>query len=265
MSDATERAAMPKGTHAAMENRTVFNANRNLLSIIKPGDKVLDVGCGSGSVTASLAALVGEEGTVTGIDTSEHLIEIARAQYKHIGNVHFEIADILNYQPAKKIDVASAARVLQWVANPASIIKEMAALLTTDGYLSVLDYNHEKIQWSPAPPESMQQFYKAFLQWRKDAGMDNAIGDHLAGIFNTAGLKNIAVTNQHEISNKEDEDFMSRLNIWAVVADTRGHQLVKDGYIRENLRVQAAEEYRLWTGTKARSMQLYLLAVTGRQ
>src|SRR5437763_2215793 len=115
MSEAVERAAMPKGTHAAMENRTVFNANRNLLDIIKQDDHVLDVGCGSGSITASIAPLVGDSGSVTGIDTSEHLIEIARENYSSLGNVHFEVADILLYSPTKQLDVLSVARVLQWV------------------------------------------------------------------------------------------------------------------------------------------------------
>src|SRR3954470_15635032 len=102
MSEAVERAAMPKGTHAAMENRTVFNANRNLLNIIKQGDHVLDVGCGSGSITASIASLVGDTGSVTGIDTSEHLIEIAREHYFSLSNVQFELANILKYYPTKQ-------------------------------------------------------------------------------------------------------------------------------------------------------------------
>src|SRR3954454_18729336 len=101
MSEAIERAKMPKGTHAAMEDRTVFNANRNLLDIIKQGDHVLDVGCGSGSITASIAPLVGDSGSVTGIDTSEHLIEIARENYSSFTNIHFEITDILQYSPGE--------------------------------------------------------------------------------------------------------------------------------------------------------------------
>src|SRR3954454_4924469 len=105
MSEAIERAKMPKGTHAAMEDRTVFNANRNLLDIIKKGDRVLDVGCGSGSITASIAALVGDNGSVTGIDTSEHLIELAKGTYSSLNNAHFEVADILQYAPVEQFDV----------------------------------------------------------------------------------------------------------------------------------------------------------------
>src|SRR4051794_33884294 len=244
MSEAVERAAMPKGTHAAMENRTVFNANRNLLDIIKQGDHVLDVGCGSGSITASIASLVGDTGSVTGIDTSEHLIEIAREHSSALAlsNVHFEVADILQYSPTQQFDVVSAARVLQWVANPKEILLKMVALLKPGGYVSVLDYNHERIQWTPAIPEIMSKFYKAFLQWRKDAGMDNQIADHLANMFEEAGLKNITVSDHSELTNSTDTDFEKHINIWAIVAATRGKQMVDDGYITEEERANAERD-----------------------
>src|SRR4051794_38283100 len=242
MSEATERAAMPKGTHAAMENRTVFNANKNLLDIIQQGDHVLDVGCGSGSITASIASLIGDNGSVTGIDTSEHLIEIARENSSALSNVHFEVADILHYSPIEQFDVVSAARVLQWVANPKEILLKMIALLKPGGYVSVLDYNHARIQWVPAIPESMSKFYKAFLQWRKDAGMDNQIADHLANMFEEAGLKNITVSDHSELTNSTDTDFEKHINIWAIVAATRGKQMVDDGYITEEERANAERD-----------------------
>ena len=265
MSQATERATMPKGTHAVLEHRTVFNANKNLLSVVKPGNHVLDVGCGSGSITASIASLVGGTGSVTGIDTSEHLIKLAKENYSPLGNVHFEVADILQYAPVKKFDVVSAARVLQWVANPKEVLLKMVALLKPGGCISILDYNHEKIQWAPAIPASMQRFYKAFLQWRKDAGMDNEIADHLAAMFEDLHLKNISVTNYSEASNSKDEDFATHLNIWAIVAATRGKQLVSDGYITEEERATAEKDYQYWAATAAESMNMYLLAITGEK
>jgi tRNA A58 N-methylase Trm61 len=40
-----------------------------------PGDKVLDFGCGSGEVTAEIARLVGPDGTVVGVDSSENMVD----------------------------------------------------------------------------------------------------------------------------------------------------------------------------------------------
>jgi ubiquinone/menaquinone biosynthesis C-methylase UbiE len=265
MSQATERATMPKGTHAVLEHRTVFNANQNLLSVVKPGDHVLDVGCGSGSITAGIASLVGSTGSVTGIDTSEHLIELAKENHQSVNNIHFERADILQYAPEKRFDVVSAARVLQWVANPTEILLKMITLLKPGGIISILDYNHEKIQWLPAVPPGMQRFYNAFLQWRKDAGMDNEIADHLAAMFEKSGLQNITVGNYSEITNSTDKDFATHINIWAIVAATRGKQLVSDGYITEEERATAEKDYQYWAATTAQSMMMYLLAVSGQK
>src|ERR1700757_3630339 len=45
---------------------------------VAPRSRVLDVGCGAGEVCVELAAIVGDEGTVTGIDPSEAMIAAAR-------------------------------------------------------------------------------------------------------------------------------------------------------------------------------------------
>ncbi|KAA2240706.1 class I SAM-dependent methyltransferase [Chitinophaga agrisoli] len=265
MSDASQRAAMPSGTHTVLDRRNVHNANRNLLNIVKPGDTVLDVGCGAGSITAGIAELTGAGGQVTGIDTSQELINRARENFSHLDNMHFEVADINTYQPQKQFNVITTARVLQWVDNPAQLINRMVQLLEKDGHITILDYNHERIQWSPAIPASMQQFYQAFLQWRADAGMDNQIADHLAGLLTQQGLTVVRMEDLSEKAVKGEPGFREDLDIWAKVAETRGQQLVKDGYITEDLRLKAIAEYRSWIDTGAETMTLYLLALTARR
>ncbi len=265
MSNASQRAAMPSGTHTVLDRRNVHNANRNLLDIVKPGDSVLDVGCGSGSITAGIRELAGADGQVTGIDNSQELINRARENFGQMGNVHFEVADINTYQPPTQFNVITTARVLQWVNNPAQLITRMAQLLKKDGHLTILDYNHEKIQWSPAIPESMQQFYQAFLQWRAHAGMDNRIADHLADVLIQRGLTIVRTEDLSERAVKGEPAFREDLDIWAKVAETRGQQLVQDGYITEDLRLRAIADYRGWMDTEAASMTLYLLALTARR
>lgn len=62
---------------------------------IRPGRRVLDVGCGCGETTVELARRVGDSGFVTGIDISLLLIETTRelARKSRVGNVRFEAAD----------------------------------------------------------------------------------------------------------------------------------------------------------------------------
>lgn len=70
------------------------------------------------------------------------------------------------------------------------------------GRVLVLDYNHEKIAWDPEPPATVRRFYDAFLAWRAEAGMENAIADRLAAMFAQAGLQDVTVTPQHEATTR---------------------------------------------------------------
>jgi ubiquinone/menaquinone biosynthesis C-methylase UbiE len=261
---ATQRAEMPAGANKILDRRTLENDNGNLLKYLKGDIDVLDVGCGSGSITAGIAKHLHPKGSVTGIDVSGHLIAAAQQQYEGIDNLGFEVADINGFSGGRRFDVITSARVLQWLPNAEETVQKMVALLKPGGWLSILDYNHTKIGWQPQPPQSMLVFYKAFLQWRSDAGFDNEVADNLEEYFVKAGLKNICVEARHEFTNRDDEEFESKMGIWLAVAETRGHQLVKDGYISEAERMATAEEYGEWVKEGAQTMKMYLLATGGQ-
>jgi len=263
MSDAAERATMPVGSQSVLDRRTVVNGNANLLQLVKRGDRVLDVGCGSGAITKDIAALVGAQGVVIGIDNSDHLIAQAQKTYAHLENLAFMVADINHYRPAELFDVVTSARVLQWLARPAEVVLKLVALAKPQGCLTILDYNHTRIEFSPEIPSSMQVFYASFLQWRADAGMDNAIADHLDQMFCDAGLQRVTSADYSEISIRGQREFQEDIALWLKVAEARGPQLVADRYITETERQQAIKDYRVWMEADAQYMKLYLRAVTG--
>lgn len=263
MSNASERAEMPTGSQSVLDRRTVVNGNANLLKLVTRGDHVLDVGCGSGAITKDLAALVGSEGTVMGIDTSEHLIAQAQQNFAHQSNLRFAVADIMDFSSHRSFNVVTSARVLQWLASPEKVVIKLVSLLTPGGCLTVLDYNHEKIEFSPDIPERMKHFYAAFLKWRADAGMDNAIVDHLEEMFKNSGLRGVSSGDYSEVSVRGQQNFIEDISLWAKVAEVRGPQLVRDRYITEHERRQAIDDYQLWMNEEAQYMKLYLRAVTG--
>ena len=93
--------------------------------------------------------------------------------------------------------------------------------------------------------------------------MDNAIADHLEGIFEDIGLRNIDVQDQSEVSSSGTDTFMEEISIWKKVAETRGKQLVADGYLTEAERQTTIDEYKRWMDNDAKHMKLYLKAITG--
>lgn len=255
------RAEMPQGANKVLDRRNIENSYSSLLGLLSSELSVLDVGCGSGAITADIAQRV--NGKVVGIDLSQHLIELAQKNYEHIPNLSFEVANINDYVSDEPFDLVIAARTLQWVNNPAEVVSKMVDLLKTGGKISINDYNHTKIEWSPAPPKSMLDFYDAFLLWRKEAGFDNQIADNLPNIYKDLGLTDINIVAQHETSVR-GEDFEATTRIWSIVAETRGKQVVQDGYCSDELRLQAIAEYDAWIANEAQSMTLYLLAVEGQ-
>jgi len=83
----------PKTTGATIHTAARYDLHTSLLGLgvnrfnsrmivemakIKPGDKILDVGCGSGNLTLTAKRYVGVSGSVHGIDASPEMIEVAR-------------------------------------------------------------------------------------------------------------------------------------------------------------------------------------------
>ena len=261
----TERATMPAGPNPILERRTVENANRNLLKFLRPGLTVLDVGCGSGAITRSIAQRTGPTGRVMGVDPNENLIEQARQQAGEMPGLHFQQADVYSFDTNERFDLVTCARTLQWLARPEAALANMKRLVKPGGHLAILDFNHEKISWAPEPPQAMRTFYDAFLQWRRDAGFDNAIADHLKAMLHAIGFTSVQVEDQVEVTQRNEPGFATASRLWAEVAELRGPQLVQAGYITEDQRLLAIADYDNWIATVGESMSVYLLAVEARQ
>lgn len=242
--------------------RTLKKDYATLVPVLREGLHVLDVGCGTGAISKDIALQVGMRGSVTGIDNTEAFIQNGRETYKNVSNLNLIHADLFDFEPEKKFDLVVAARVLQWLNNPEEAIRKLASFLKPGGQLSVLDYNHEALEWRPQPPESMQFFYQAFLQWRADAGMNNRIAEDLEGYFRKAGLDSIEVLKADEHYEKNQDDFIQRVCIWSAVA--RLKQISDEGYIADESRLKALAEYQVWAEKDARCMIMKLNEVRGR-
>ena len=260
MNLARERAQMPSGTAEILNRRSLASSHRRLDELLRPGMRVLDVGCGTGAITGGIFEVT-DPGLTVGIDIDVDLVRQAHQSHSH--GPCYVVADLYRVPFTGIFDLTSAARVLQWLSDPGRAIESCISATKPGGRFLALDYNHEKIAWDPRPPASVRLFYEAFLAWRSDAGMDNAIADHLASEFERLGLADIRVTEQHERSDSLHANDKSRLAIWSSVAATRGHQMVRDGYLSELQREKAEEDYLAWIDTTAVSQSLYLLSVEG--
>ena len=82
--------------HTRLMGLGINQANSKMIvhmAKIKTGDKVLDVGCGSGNLTLTAKRYVGQSGSVNGIDASPEMIDLARKNARQTGiNTIFDVA-----------------------------------------------------------------------------------------------------------------------------------------------------------------------------
>ena len=131
------------------------------------------------------------------------------------------------------------------------------------GTVAVLDYDHTRAEWDPPLPPAARRFYQAFLDWRTDAGLDNAIAAHLPAMFGQAGLADVSAVDQPEVTTAADPDYQRRIALWPDVIASRGHQVVADGWLTEADRALAEEGIRRWIAESRPAQSLFLRSVTG--
>lgn len=244
------------------DNRSLQNDYRTLQSLIKPGMTVLDVGCGTGAISKDIAKVIGKEGKVIGIDNTEKFILSGQDSWKDVDNLQLLHSDLFDFETHERFDLIIAARVLQWLTTPKEALLKMKSLLKPRGHISILDYNHEQIEWQPTPPTSMKIFYKAFLTWRAEAGMNNHISDDLSTMMTEVGFQSVEVLNADEYYDQSHKQFHTKVGIWSKVAGL--DQIVEEGYIRNEDRLLAISEYDDWIRNKAISMTMKLKETRAR-
>ncbi len=229
---------------------------------------VLDVGCGTGAITAGIARAVGPDGLALGIDRDDANVTDAIRQYGGDQNLHFENVDILTPGDSLKdrFDIVTAARTIQWISEPQLAISNMKKAAKQGGQVIVLDYNLAETRWEPEPPVAFKRFYQAFLDWRSANHWDNRTAANLAALFHSEGLVDVTNHASDELVRRGDPDFLNPYasGIWLYVIQTLGPTLVAAGFLEEGARLRAEEDYRVYVGDTLQLQRHSMLTVEGR-
>src|SRR6266849_10040026 len=131
--------------------RTAENSAGYLLARLPSDARVLDVGCGPGTITADLAARV-PDGEVVGIDAAGDVLALARQEADRRGqrNVRFDVGDVydLGFDDGT-FDVVHAHQVLQHLSDPVAALTEMRRVCHPGGLVAARDGDYGGFFWFP--------------------------------------------------------------------------------------------------------------------
>jgi SAM-dependent methyltransferase len=165
-----------------------------------PGENILDVGCGTGSMTAALAER-GDHASIVGIDVSEPYLAFARARTAD-PRIRFEIADASSLPfPVGSFDRAVSQLVLQFLPDPAPAVAEMRRVVKPGGTVVACTWDsyggqpHQRMLWDSASALGFDRLRSLFrslstagemaAMWRK-AGLTAVVEDTITTRFEYA-------------------------------------------------------------------------------
>lgn len=181
---------------AAHAVRRASEAAAFVLPQLKSPMRLLDFGCGPGTITNDLAEHLLPDGSVVGIDSSEAVIDQARsnASEKGVSNVEFEVNSIYEtgYE-AGSFDAAYAHQVLQHLSAPVNALNEVKRVLKPGGICAI-----REVDWGASalypPDERLSKFFDVYNGVAERNGGDAFAGRRLKKWFTEAGFSDLAVT-----------------------------------------------------------------------
>lgn len=156
---------------------------------IAEGMHVLDVGTGRGDVAFVTAELVGDTGTVVGIDTAPAAIAAARerATADSQGNVSFEEGDPVGFRPGRPLDAVVGRYVLQFLPDPATVLRLIGGRLRPGGIVAFHEIDWTGHRSYPAVP-LWDRCCNLVTEVIAAGGGEIASGSRIPSVFAEAGL-----------------------------------------------------------------------------
>jgi ubiquinone/menaquinone biosynthesis C-methylase UbiE len=166
------------GDIAAIQQRLAETSDlyRRRLAVLdalgaRPGERILEVGCGAGALLPAIASAVGSSGRVVGIDISEDQIAAARRRCTDQPNIETAVLDVrhLPYDPGS-FDAFVAVQVIEYLDDPRQALAELRRIATDSGRGMIFATNWDAVFWNTTADDLTR---KIQLAWRQHAPFPN--------------------------------------------------------------------------------------------
>jgi SAM-dependent methyltransferase len=138
----------------------------------RPGERVVDVGCGPGFYVAETLDRVGPEGSVVGVDASAPMLDVAAKRCEGHGNVGFHQGDVTELPVADAdFDRALSVQVLEYVADIPRGLGELCRVLRPGGRVLIWDVDWATVSWYSEDPARMERVLRAWDEHLSDPSL----------------------------------------------------------------------------------------------
>lgn len=179
-----------------LQGRALAPATRMILEAagIRPGMRVLDLGCGAGDVTFVAAGLVGPGGFVVGVDRSPDALARARlrAGLRGLAQVRFTEGDLHDPAPGGPFDAIVGRLVLMYVPDPAAVLRRQATVLRAGGLVAPIEFDLLTARSLPAT-SLVSQAHAWLAEAFARGGIQPSLGARLWAIVAEAGLRPVGM------------------------------------------------------------------------
>ncbi len=129
---------------------------------LDPGQVVIDVGCGPGYLSESIADAVSARGRVVGIDVSDDLLEFARRRNQRSWLMYCRGDAMALPEPNGSFDVAVSMQVLEYISDADRGMREMFRVLKPGGRALAVATDWDGVVWHSLDPHRMRRMLQAW-------------------------------------------------------------------------------------------------------
>jgi ubiquinone/menaquinone biosynthesis C-methylase UbiE len=231
--------------------RTAENSAAYLLPRLQPGQSLLDVGCGPGTITADLATRVAP-GRVTALEHTADALMLAREEISRRGidNVDFMVGDAHDLLdiPDDVFDVVHAHQVLQHVADPIKALREMRRVAKPGALVAARDSDYGGFIWTPAIAE-LDEWLALYKRLARAAGGEPDAGRWLLALAHEVGFADVTATSSTWcFATPEDRAWWGGLWADRVTASAFAERAASAGVRPEQLQ-RIADGWRRWAAS----------------
>ncbi len=232
--------------------RTVEDSATYLLPHLRPGQRLLDVGCGPATITAGLAARVAP-GRVTAVEATPTALAAARDGLATLGveGVELVLGDVHRLDlPDDSFDVVHAHQVLQHVADPVLALREMRRVCRPGGLVAVRDADYAAFAWWPALP-GLDRWMRLYQAAARANGGEPDAGRRLVHWARAAGFTDVTPSaSTWCFATPEDRAWWGGTWEERITASALADQLRRDGLadVADLARIAAA--WRDWAAAE---------------